>query len=481
MQFGMKYPKLDQKYKDQEFKVNGFWWPDFEGKLDKNEAKKKKLSGVLTYSPIAGTRLKLFHGNAGVPWGANIIHGEEGKGVYDKKITCIGYSYESGDARSTTYRVRHCLNGFHLSDVGKGNIKRISFSLKNLHNWIKCSGFSFETGYLMKTFILRYKEKRGCWRKLTDKLSFRVSQTGMQLGDGPEYGEVTAKEFVKIELQGYRGQKHCLSLFLEYMDAISDFYTIAAGDRCNPYSIYVTSAEKNVARFLPEKIAEVASFHSSDFRFSKFHWEVRKESFYFCEEDLEFPLRRHLLDWFRKYDSIRTPVALLNSVEVGEGYIESNLLTLCQAIESLHRNLEGGTYVSRAKYDAEVRMPLTAAIPDQLPKSFRDSLKTRFLYMNEFSLRKRLAVLINMNSNVLSKYIKNYKSLASEIADARNYFTHYPPDAKRPSYGKIQLHITILKVILHSFLLTQMGFSAKKIEGILGGCHRLEHIRYGAP
>ena len=176
-----------------------------------------------------------------------------------------------------------------------------------------------------------------------------------------------------------------------------------------------------------------------------------------------------------------TQISLLKSTFYGNQYAESEFLTLCQAVESYHRDIQGGQYIAQSTYDKDVYPVLVGVIPTTLESSFKASLQTRLKYANEFSLRKRLTLLIQQHSYILDKRIKTTDGLASQIADARNYLTHYTTEEKPPHPYPLNFYSTVLRSILTVSILAQMGFSSRKIVELSERCEQLDAIKYSAP
>jgi hypothetical protein len=102
-------------------------------------------------------------------------------------------------------------------------------------------------------------------------------------------------------------------------------------------------------------------------------------------------------------------------------------LALMQVIESYHRRkYPDQNYQTRKEYE-KYRKQLVDAIPDEFDPAHRASLKNRIKYGYQYSLRKRLELLLENLGSELRKVI-GIEDIVGEIVESRNYFTHYDPD-----------------------------------------------------
>jgi hypothetical protein len=474
----MDYAEIKKEYQDAKFTVEGEWWPSFapeHGGIDK-----MKVLGKLTYTPEEGSFLTLNF-KSGSQWGSPIIHGrakdEFGR---EQEYTCLYPAYHDGRHDSMTYKVDLVIKGVLLDSIETARFSNISFSLKNLNAWVKSSGFSLEGKDFWASFTIKYQEHIGEWTPLTDGLEFRISQHAFPIYE-PNYeeiNEISAQEKVTIEIQTCDNAVRPINDLLNRIPIFVDFFTISASDICSPYGIHIhgdTGKTEQQCKSLN------GSIFLSNNSYSNNVFQALKYNFIFREEDLEHTLGEHMSSWINNYDKVLTQISLLKSTFCGNQYAESEFLTLCQAVESYHRNIQGGQYIAQETYDKDVFPVLTNAIPTTLEASFKQSIKTKLKYANEFSLRKRLTQLIGQHSYIFDKRIQTTDGLASKIVDARNYFTHYTQDAKQVQPYPLNFYSTVLRSILTVSILAQMGFSSRKIVELSERCEQLDAIKYSAP
>lgn len=130
-------------------------------------------------------------------------------------------------------------------------------------------------------------------------------------------------------------------------------------------------------------------------------------------------------NWYGKQATLKTAAGLHFGVSVRSGLpVEFRLLALVQALESLHRGIGGQSYLPDEHY-APLRDELVAAIPAGVPSDLREALKSKLQYGNEYSLRKRLALSLELVPDELRGTITGGDAgYVSRIVAARNYLTH---------------------------------------------------------
>src|SRR5258708_20890755 len=132
-------------------------------------------------------------------------------------------------------------------------------------------------------------------------------------------------------------------------------------------------------------------------------------------------------NWFEKEQVLR-PVydLLLNTVYSPGQYVQSTFLSLAQALESFHRKVYKGKYLSDEEYSS-IRNALVDAIPGGIDKKLSDKLKSMLQYGNELSLKSRLEYLFQ---GIRRDHLDNLsgshdpRPFIPLLLDTRNYLTH---------------------------------------------------------
>lgn len=352
-----------------------------------------------------------------------------------------------------------------LEGVDTPCITEISSQFLHAEEWVTKTGYSLKHAKKFSEFTLKYKTVR--------QRIFTIGD-GLKLAIGRRYNVPLAKPRGRLDLEERVGvcikskKPNSLSFFLRKLTSMRDFFSLASARLASPNSINLICSFKKAGSIeirSQERHARLAvrEIFTDPNKKTENHFE-----FLFRESDLGEKLGPVLQKWFEKEGLVEHALTLFNVANHSEGYLETKFIALAQCIETLHRRTRKGTYVSPDEYDLLLPQ-LTAAIPATLEPSFKAALKSRLKFGNEYSLRKRLMLSFAEHPKVLAKFKINGDRVASEIADMRNYLTHYELptpsfDLKAVNIGRLCL---LLKLLIEATLLTEMGLSHDEVAAIL--------------
>ncbi len=470
-----------QLWLDDSYEIESIWYPSFSVKKTLPTKKDIRHHGKLTYSPSNGALLQLYHEDVSLNWFDNMIYGGEKDSSWYDQITCLGISQHSGTNKSTIFRVGSVFRGFHLPDPKGSNILKFEFSIKHLNQWLEKTGFKFNRNIKKNSFTISYKGSSGRWLKLNDLFDFKISTSAWPPHEVKDYGKIETREHVVFQLRGRKDAPQKYSDFIHLMEPILDFFTLASLDCANPFNISVTGDFGYIDGFDGTKVPAGATVSLSPIATSNQWFEAKKPYFLFCEEDLEKPLQYYLKIWLKKYRLVYTPFSLYKSAIYSEKNIETKFLLLSQAVESYHRRFRNGYYLPDSDFQSKVLKPLYKAIPAQLDRNFRKSLKNRLKYDNEYSLKKRIKDLITENKDTLKRYFKVPKDLAFKIADTRNYLIHLDKANHGIKSNNLVFYITVLKKLFELSLLREIGFEQGKISTLTKNFESFRWLEWNAP
>jgi len=173
--------------------------------------------------------------------------------------------------------------------------------------------------------------------------------------------------------------------------------------------------------------------------------------------------------WFEKRDLLQTAAGLyFGTLYNPRAPLEFQFLALTQALESLHRRLVGGQYVSDEEY-AAVADALVAALPSSAPAGLRDSLKARLQYGNELSQRRRFKELVDLVGRQAAVLVDLHGDFVQRVVAQRNYLTHDVPDGRYPpmDLGELYRYVLRLRAFTAVLLLREIGVDpARSVEAI---------------
>lgn len=181
-------------------------------------------------------------------------------------------------------------------------------------------------------------------------------------------------------------------------------------------------------------------------------------------------IRKIFKTWFEKADELSTTYSLHFGVTVNNGIpVDFRFLTLIQALEAYHRVMGEDKYVSDDNY-ARIQTALVDAIPTSASPDLRSALKARIKYGNEFSLRKRLALILKSVPDELGSIITdNDKQFVNKIVDMRNYLTHRDESQQKGAMDIAAMFNSAesLKLLIAFLLLTEIGIERTKVAEVM--------------
>jgi hypothetical protein len=138
-------------------------------------------------------------------------------------------------------------------------------------------------------------------------------------------------------------------------------------------------------------------------------------------------------------------------------------LALVQALEAYHRRRFRGLYVDDNDFEA-VQRSLRDSLPSRLDDDFRRSLKGRFRYLNEYTLRRRLSEIIDSLSCYLEEFIDN--QFSDIVTDIRNSITHNSSevDSRANIDGEIPFYNSRLFAVLAALSLKKLSIDSNLIS-----------------
>ncbi len=179
--------------------------------------------------------------------------------------------------------------------------------------------------------------------------------------------------------------------FIEYLTYINvhlpNFLTLATGNTNFPVNVSGLLSEDRggISIYFP-----ITGFTEKEKRLTP--WPML-----FAYNDVKEDLPRYLASWIRNSEKLRATYDLYFREHYSRLIVlDSELLSLAQALEAYHRNVFGGEYLTKDEYEF-IRIALIVAIPDCVDNSLRDALEGMLKYGNHYSFRTRLKRILEMS------------------------------------------------------------------------------------
>lgn len=183
--------------------------------------------------------------------------------------------------------------------------------------------------------------------------------------------------------------------------------------------------------------------------------------------------------WFLNADKLRSVCNLFFGTFYNPTlYLEFQFLSLIQSLESYHRIMMGGEYLSEEAWSPYKDM-MIQCIPIEIDADHKISLKSRIRYGNEYSLRKRMRELVSsLEENTRQAILPSNNYYSGIIVDTRNYFTHYDEGMRDICLKGEDLYYgnQRLKILIIILLLKTIGLDEKIIIQSLRDCRRFVDV-----
>lgn len=454
----------------EEFEYKGIWWlPD---------KPKEQISGTLRFTPNEGAILDLIGSFKGITVLNKMLEPEiilgissDGKNITLHECFETNCHLSSPGLLTSSFYVNTAFVGAHFQKPEDIKFKSLSVHYLYLDEWVNVSGFDIHL-FDEKEVVIRYKLPEPIQAAIDDyKILLVFSFTGPTLSIVQKEASIKQETYIKVEPSGEKS----FGEYLNIMDHIQNFLSLGITEPVYPLVVKgITEVNKEMindkAYNPPVKI-----YYLSDIpKAPKTLWPF---DMLFTFKDISDRFEVFLRNWFEKADLLE-PVYNLHfgTLYNPRMYLEQRFLSLIQAIESFHQRIHGGEYLSVKEYEP-VYDALVRAIPDWVKDDFRESLKNKLKYGNEFSLRKRLKEIFDKYHEILNGFIENKNAFIEKVVDTRNYQTHHDEDLKeRAASGSDLYHLTQKqKLLLEICLLTELGFSSTEIKGLFSRNKRYQH------
>ena len=272
--------------------------------------------------------------------------------------------------------------------------------------------------------------------------------------------------------------------YLEISRRVQDFLSLGMGTPTRPLEVFgQTEYEKRVFEDGKEFLKPI-EIHYQAIGWSVDVEEVHSYRMPFTLAKIQERFEACLGNWISNADLL-APVynlffaALYNPHQ----YLESNFLTLVQALETYHRRRFGGQYQTDKEYQEGLYQIFVEKIPEELDKGFRQALvEGKLKYANEFSLRKRLHQLSKRLSSYVSMGFLRSKTatetFVERVCHTRNYLTHYTPELRDRSAEGEELYLLSqqLRGVLEMCLFEEIGLDPETIKKIVSQNNRYMYL-----
>jgi hypothetical protein len=465
------------------FEVTGLWWlPGREG---------ERTCGTLTFSRDEGGRLSLIGAFGDITQLTEtgpriVIHGRSKDGRVFTLRDCWrqGGQLSSGGIYCENYFTSMVVEGFHFVREDDLQFDAATVRYPLLEDWLQEQGLMAtivqegETRRISNTTFACTPPEGKTFRFRDQVLSFNYRyQVSFILRRATLiYSQAALFEFP---------EKRTLEAILVEITKLRDFLSLALNRPIYPDTITVTSSD------LTERFGEEDRPLPIQIHFVSAVTEVPEGNltpwdplFFFTEVQDRFPVVYQR--WLDLYETLRPTIhSTFAALAAGNEYDNDRLLSLTQAVESLHRRLFDGQYLTDEAF-GELGATLIAALPQDLDRDARRSFVTKIGFMNEFSQRKRIKDLVSRIETDFGPEsmdrLENQRVFIDKLTDTRNYYTHFTPELYPKAYHGLGVVVLIekLRFLLDMSFLWLLEFTQDDVRRILENTNKyrtLGHYR----
>lgn len=448
---------------DDNFELKGIWWLP-----EKPEA---QISGILAFDNEKSISLELLgslHERTSLG-GRDFFQPEIIHGISDTGHICTLFRNIETNSQlnfpgiqKSIIEAQYLFIGKHFKTSDEIAFPSLKVSFTNLENWLTIKPFSLETpdNEEKKDWKLIHKWPSEFKAQLVE-IESTIESTHEFSSGGNLITDAVWKS--KAFLQITPNKTTHFKWYWGMMYDLCNLLTLFIGETTY---INQVKAHGDDIQISPDKTTK----ENIELFFTQKKFRINKEIHPF-EMILPFPriseqITEVLSLWFAKASLLRSVYDLFFGTFYNPGmYIQFQFLSLMQALESFHRVIKGGKYISNDDWKP-YRSTLANAISVELDSGHRESLKSRIKYGNEYSLRKRIGELLeSLNENTLSRLSPKDKYFTGVIVDTRNYLTHYDDELKDVALKNADLYWANqrLRILISLLLLKEIGIQEKLI------------------
>lgn len=359
--------------------------------------------------------------------------------------------------------------GEHFSEAKDLVFERFAVSYDHLSDWAWLSGFEYSITQDRETHKFQRYELTYAFPDPQEvqvgELRIRFAPTFNQSG-----GPITAYHLDQhLFLEVRPSSPMEFDGFLDTFYHLRNFITLGVGHPIHPVRMRATVSVELDEEHPLERPHDVQVYYRVD------RAGMAEKSLHPAEMLFNFPkirpyFEQTLVNWFGKA-SILKPVYDLyfGTLYNPKLYLEGRFLSLAQAVETYHRRMIGGSYVTDAEYEQLKALLLGAITSFNMDSDAKNALMGKVQYLNELSLRRRVKELVVSFDKLVTRHIPNPSKFAGRVVDTRNYLTHYNPSLEPNAVRGENLYLLAeqLRLLLELCFLRELGLPNELMEELV--------------
>lgn len=365
-----------------------------------------------------------------------------------------------GHVSTSTIYAELALVGAEYSEGEEALFSEFSFSVEGLDAWLSISGIEIEQDIENWKGSIHFHVPDDIPLNLPcdAELRFRFGLTFPSVSVLRTEAAVQQTALALVKLREPRPIEYFSSLAFK----LCNFLTLALDQ---------TVSIRSMTGYLDQEVAEEEDRRIPVKVYGQFApWPEKKPTIRWHDALFRYPhvasqLEDMMGKWFENYEIFEPAFNLYFASRTQPSqFLDTKILWLTQALETLHRRSSNETEMSEEEFAS-----LRESIMQGCSQSRRQWLNDRLQYANELSLRRRMRTLLRPFESWFGGH-KECRALVSRVCDTRNYLTHYDEativnratgsDEMFELYGK-------LEALFQLHLLSLAGLDGSSIDSII--------------
>ena len=440
------------------FEYEGIWWlPD---------EPEKQVSGTLRFTPNEGAILDLIGSFKDIKEINKIILGisSNGKNITLHKCFETKSNVSVPGLLTSSFCANEVFVGAHFQKSEDIKFRELSIRYSYLDEWVNISGFNIQYPD-KKEVVIKYKQPEPIQASIGEdcKIFIDIQATYPIHSIVQKEAGVKQETYIRIK----HSVEKSLDGYWDIMHRIKNFLSLWITEPVYPLAIIgITEANKQTINDKLYNPPVEIYYHSPEI--SKAPKTLYPHDMLFTFKDISDRFEILLKNWFEKANTLGPVYDLyFGTLYNPRMYLQHQFLSLIQAIEAYHRRKFEGKYLSDEKYEPIYKKFEGIINKLGIEDPFKDALKSKLKYGNEYSLIKRLKYLFEKYREIFDNFIDDRDAFINKVKDTRNYLTHYDKKLRSIADGEDLYRITQkLKTILQICLLHELGFDKEEIKSM---------------
>lgn len=456
------------------FEYEGIWWLPYKPE--------KQVSGTLRFIPNEGAILELIGSFKDIKdinkmLEAEIILGISSNGENITLHKCFETKSNISllGLLTSSFYANEIFIGAHFQKSEDIKFRELSIRYSYLDEWVNISGFNIQYPD-KKEVVIKYKQPEPIQASIGEdcKIFIDIQATYPTHSIAQKEAGVKQKTYIRIK----HSIEKSLDGYWDIMRHTKNFLSLGITEPVYPLAIIgITEANKQTINDKLYNPPVEIYYHSPEI--SKAPKTLYPHDMLFTFKDISDRFKIFLKNWFEKADTLSPVYDLYFGTLYNPWmYLQHQFSSLIQAIEAYHRRKFEGKYLSNDDYESIYEKFKKFINELAIEPSFKEALKSKLKYGNEYSLRKRLKDLFEKYKEIIDGFIENKDIFINRVVDTRNYLTHYDKNLREKAVDGKQLYYVIqqLKIVIVICLLSELGFNLKEIKNLLARNRRYKYV-----